>query len=167
MIQMIAAVTQQWGIGKNNTLPFHLQGDLRHFKTLTQGSIVVMGRKTFESLPNGALKNRRNIILTRTLNYHADHAEILHDIDDVLKLHDIQPIWIIGGGELYRQFLPFADACHITTVHASPECDAFFPDLRREKGWYQTHQSDPICENGLSYTFDIWRYLPDTPLPKT
>ena len=162
MIHIIAAVTREWGIGRDNTLPFHLPGDLRHFKALTLGQTVVMGRKTFESLPNGALPNRRNIVLTRDPKFHADRVEVLHNVDDILHLQDPH-VWVIGGGELYKQILPWAEVCHITAVDAAPPCDTFFPNLDDQINWYRVLRSEPVFENGLVYTFDVWRHFVHAP----
>jgi len=133
MISLIAAVARNRAIGYQNKLLYWLPNDLKRFKALTTGHAIVMGRKTFESLPKGALPNRRNIVLS-----HGDAVfegvEKYASIDDVLAaLRPEEDIFIIGGASIYKQFLPLADRLFLTEVDDTPaEADAFFPDY---SGW--------------------------------
>ncbi len=133
MISLIAAVARNRAIGYQNKLLYWLPNDLKRFKALTTGHAIVMGRKTFESLPKGALPNRRNIVLS-----HGDAvfegAEKYASIDDVLAaLCPEEDIFIIGGASIYKQFLPLADRLFLTEVDDTPaEADVFFPDY---SGW--------------------------------
>ncbi|MEK9612991.1 MAG: dihydrofolate reductase [Flavobacteriaceae bacterium] len=128
-ITLIAAAAENDALGKDNQLIWHISDDLKRFKRLTQGHAIIMGRKTFESMPK-ALPNRKNIILTRNKNYSAKDAWVVHTVEDALKLTqgDPQP-FIIGGGEIYSLFMPIADQIELTRVHAPFDADAFFPKI--------------------------------------
>ena len=128
-ITLIAAASENNALGKDNQLIWYLSEDLKRFKRLTQGHAIIMGRKTFESMPR-ALPNRKNIILTRNKDYNAKDAWVTHTIDEALKLTegDLQP-FVIGGGEIYSLFLPIADRVELTRVHSSFAADAFFPEI--------------------------------------
>ncbi len=129
-IVLILARADNGVIGRNGRLPWHLPADLRHFKALTQGTPMIMGRKTFESLP-GLLDGRRHIVLTRDQEWQEDGAEVAHTLDDALHLANAPHISVIGGAEIYTQFLPLADRIELTEVHAEIEGDARIdrPDL--------------------------------------
>ena len=131
-ITLIAAASENNALGKDNQLIWHLSDDLKRFKRLTQGHAVIMGRKTFESMPR-ALPNRKNIILTRNKDYQADDAWVVHSIEAALKLTkgDMQP-FVIGGGEIYTLFLSIADRIELTRVHRAFEADAFFPKINAQ-----------------------------------
>jgi dihydrofolate reductase len=122
-IVLILARADNGVIGRNGRLPWHLPADLRHFKALTQGTPMIMGRKTFESLP-GLLDGRRHIVLTRDREWQEDGAEIAHTVEDALHLANAPHISVIGGAEIYNQFLPLADRIELTEVHAEIEGDA-------------------------------------------
>lgn len=128
-IAIIVALAQDGAIGQDNRLLWHLSADLKRFKALTTGHSIIMGRKTFESLPNGALPNRRNIVLSRSL-HEAKGAELVSSLPEALKLCEGEDwVYIIGGGQVYRDALPWADELHLTEVEASyPEADTHFPD---------------------------------------
>jgi dihydrofolate reductase len=156
MISIIAAVGKNNELGKGNTLLWHLPADLKHFREITSAHAVVMGRKTFESLGK-PLPNRRNIIITRDANYKKEGVEIVNSLSAALDLFPDQneEVFIIGGGELYKQTLPIADKLYITHVDASaPDADTFFPEiipimfLETSK---EEHQKDD--KNPFNYTF--------------
>lgn len=128
-LTLIAAVAQNGVIGQQNRLPWRLSADLRRFRTLTMGHPILMGRKTWESLPN-ALPGRENIVLTRDPAFAPIGAHVCASIDDALALVSrlgFTRCFVIGGGELYRQTLPLADCLQLTEVHATPDGDAHFP----------------------------------------
>ena len=128
-ITLIAAASENNALGKDNKLIWHLSEDLKRFKRLTQGHAIIMGRKTFESMPR-ALPNRTNIVLTNNKDYQVKDAWVAHSIDEALRLTDGDPQpFIIGGGEVYKLFLPIADKIELTRVHSSFEADAFFPEV--------------------------------------
>ncbi len=130
---MIAAVAENNTLGKNNELVWHLPNDFQRFKKLTTGHHIVMGRKTFESFPK-PLPNRTHIIITRQLDYQAEGCLIVDSIEKALQLcPNDQDSYIIGGGEIYKLALPFANCLEITRVHGEFEGDAFFPTIQPEE----------------------------------
>ena len=130
-ISLIVAVAEDRAIGDKGNLLWHLSSDLKRFKAITTGHAIIMGRKTYDSLPNGALPNRRNIVISRQLKSLKD-AEVYSDIDEALKAaSDEDTVYIIGGGEIYNKTFPRADELHITLVHKSyPEADTRFPEWK-------------------------------------
>ena len=130
-ISLIVAVAEDGAIGDKGNLLWHLSSDLKRFKAITTGHTIIMGRKTYDSLPNGALPNRRNIVISRQLKSLKD-AEVYSDIDEALKAtSDEDIVYIIGGGEIYKKTFPRADELHITLVHKSyPEADTRFPEWK-------------------------------------
>lgn len=133
-INIIVSVSENWVIGKNNKLLWKLNSDLKKFKELTSGHPVIMGQKTFESLPNGALPNRTNIVLTDDINFAAPNVVVAYNINNALLLAesycgDSDDVFIIGGGMIYKQFLDIADFLYLTTVHTIIDGDTTFPEL--------------------------------------
>ena len=129
-ITIIAAVAQNMAIGNNNQLLYWLPNDLKRFKALTIGHTIIMGRKTFDSLPKGALPNRRNVVLSRTLK-ELPGAEVFPDLQTALaSCTDSEDIYVIGGESVYRQAMPFANRLCLTEIDSIPEqADAFFPPV--------------------------------------
>jgi dihydrofolate reductase len=140
-------------IGREGDLPWHLPADLKRFRELTTGGIVVMGRKTYESLPDAyrPLPNRRNIVLSTDPNYHADGAETVPSLEAALEICD-GDCFIIGGGETYEKALVVTDRVYATEVHAAVEGDTHFPHLSEEE-WQCVDCSDPLSENGYRFSF--------------
>jgi len=132
-ITLIAAASENNVLGKDNRLIWHISDDLKRFKKLTLGHSIIMGRKTFESMPK-ALPNRKNIVLTRNNNYRAKNAIVAHDLRNALELtgEDTNP-YIIGGEEIYNLFLPIANRIELTRVHDIFDGDAFFPEIDLSK----------------------------------
>lgn len=131
MISLIAAIGKNNELGKNNTLLWHLPADMKHFKDITTLHTVVMGRKTFESIGR-PLPNRRNIVITRDVNYKKEGVEVVHSLSEVLDLFPDkkEELFIIGGAEIYKQAFPIADKLYITHIEAEDkEADAFFPEI--------------------------------------
>ncbi|QZE14282.1 dihydrofolate reductase [Halosquirtibacter laminarini] len=127
-IAMIAAVDREMGIGKSNDMLFFISEDLKRFKSLTTGYPIVMGRKTFESLPKGALPNRRNVVMSSQKNLVLPGAEVVHSMEEAIALlSDETRCFIIGGGVIYREFMPMATHLFITHIEDSKEADTFFP----------------------------------------
>ena len=155
-VAIIVAVAKNNAIGLDNQLLYRLPNDLKRFKALTTGHTIVMGRKTFESLPKGALPYRRNIVLSRQEGLHYENAECYRSIEEALMQCDYtEDVYIIGGGELYRQTLGLAKRIHLTVVDDIPEeADAFFPELNLEE-WSETlreeHSTDE--KHAQAYTF--------------
>lgn len=128
-------------IGRDGQLPWHIPGDLKRFKALTMGSAMVMGRKTFDSLP-GLLPGRRHIVLTRNAEWSADGAESANDADGALKLAKGQPLSIIGGAEVFALFEPLASRIELTEVLAEVDGDVTMPDLRSSERWREVASED-------------------------
>ena len=155
-VSIIVAVAKNGAIGLNNELLYRLPNDLKRFKALTTGHTIIMGRKTFESLPKGALPNRRNIVLSRQEGLHYENAECYSSIEEALMQCDCtEDVYIIGGGELYRQTLALAKRVHLTLVDDTPTvADAFFPALIPAE-WSETlREAHPADEkHAQAYTF--------------
>ncbi len=156
MLSLICALAENRGIGFNNKLLYYLPADLRRFKELTTGHTIIMGRKTFESLPKGALPNRRNIVLSRNSNAVFEGAETFSSLDKALAAcKDEAHIYVIGGASVYAEALPLADRLCLTHIHAMPElADAFFPNFDA-KDWEVTFSEhhEPNEKNPHPYTF--------------
>ncbi len=130
MIHIIAAIDRKGAIGKNGDLLFHLRDDLRRFKAITMGNTLVMGRRTFESLPGGALPGRRNIVITRSADFSAPGVDVAKSPEEAIAMAASGPgdIFVIGGGQIYAATLPLADVLDFTVVdREDPEADTFFP----------------------------------------
>jgi dihydrofolate reductase len=150
-IIMIVARAENGVIGVDGHLPWHLPADLRHFKQLTTGSPMIMGRKTFESLP-GLLAGRRHIVLTRDADWSDDGAEVAHSVDEALKLANAPHVSVIGGAEIYRLFLPRADRIELTEVALSPEGDTTLEDF--EDDWTEVKREAHMSGEGTpAYAF--------------
>ncbi len=130
MIAIIVAVSEDLGIGKDNDLLWNISEDLKRFKRLTMGNTVIMGKKTWESLPRKPLPGRKNIVLTDTPGEDINLATTAFSIEDALGKCDMgKEVFIIGGGTVYRQFMPLADRLYITHVHMKAPADVFFPAI--------------------------------------
>ena len=153
-LNIIVCMAKNRAIGRNNQLLYHLRNDLRRFKALTTGHTVIMGRRTFESLPKGALPNRRNIVLTRG-SQQWPNTEVYTSLDDALKhCSDNEEVFIIGGSTVYHEALPLANKLFLTLVDHSPnDADTFFPVIGNE--WVETeresHPSDEQNEQPYSF----------------
>ncbi|GAB2599053.1 dihydrofolate reductase [Kribbella endophytica] len=127
-VVLIAAVGRNGVIGRDNDLPWRIREDLQHFKQLTLGHTLVMGRKTYDSIGR-PLPGRRTVVITRQPDWSAEGVEVVHTIDDALKLADGNDIYVAGGGEIYRLALPYADRLELTEVDQAPEGDVTFPAI--------------------------------------
>ena len=156
-MNLIVAVDKNWGIGLNNKLLVSIPADMKFFRQTTTGNVVVMGRKTLESFPNGLpLKNRRNIVLTRDPEYKVKDAEIVHSREELMELLkdcDSSRVYVIGGESVYRMLLPDCDTVHVTKVDHAFEADTFFPNLDEMPEWKITADSEEQTYFDLEYTF--------------
>jgi dihydrofolate reductase len=164
-IALIAAISQNRVLGKDNQLVWHLPKDMRFFKTKTMGYPVIMGRKTFESFGN-PLPGRTNIVITRNPAYRAEGAIVVASLDEALteaaKYHT-DTVFIAGGAEIYRQALSVADTMYLTHIHAEVEGDAFFPEFS-ETDWQPASRESVSADDKHAYPFDFvtWkRVKPD------
>jgi dihydrofolate reductase len=162
IISLIAAVSNNNAIGFNNQLLWHLPNDLKFFKNTTWAAPVVMGRKTFESLGGGkALQGRLNIIVTNNKNYIAENATVVHSLEEaiavVASLH-YNELFIIGGGELYRQSILIANKIYLTRVDAIMEADTFFPTINLLE-WHQVYAENHLADTKhvYNYSFQLWK----------
>ncbi len=155
MLTAIAAVDADFGIGKNGDLLFHIPEDMKFFRKTTLGHTVIMGRKTLESLPNSKpFKDRTNIILTKDPNYKVENAITVNSVNEVAKLaENKEEIFVVGGGEIYRQLLPYCKKALITKISSNANAEVFFPDLDKSDEWKLTQASDEYEYEGLKYHF--------------
>ena len=152
-ITLVVARAQNGVIGRDGKLPWHLPADLKRFKALTMGSVMVMGRKTFDSLP-GRLPGRRHIVVTRNRDWIAPGAEVAHRVDDALGLAGDEPVSVIGGAELFALFLPRADKIELTEVLADVDGDTIMPDPRNSGEWRQVAAEEhPAADGRPAYRF--------------
>lgn len=155
-LNIIVAIAKNGAIGRNNQLLYHLPNDLKHFKELTTGHTIIMGRKTFESLPKGALPNRRNIVLSRQERLHYENAECYRSLEEALMQCDYtEDVYIIGGADLYKQTLGLAARIHLTLIDDTPkDADAFFPTLNPAEWTETSRETHPSDEkHAHAYTF--------------
>ena len=146
-ITIVVARARNGVIGRGGKLPWHLPADLKRFKALTMGSAMVMGRRTFESLP-GLLPGRRHIVLTRDPYWTAEGAEVAHDVEGVMRLAKGERISVIGGAEIFALFLPLADAIELTEVLEDVPGDTVMPDPRSGGAWRETLGDNHAAEDG-------------------
>lgn len=152
MISIIVALGKNNAIGRKNKLLWHIPDDLRHFKNITTGNIIVMGRKTYESIGR-PLPNRTNIIITNDKKFKAEGCLVKHSLDEVLdeaKAYKDKEVFIIGGGQIYEQALPHAEKLYLTLVNDEPEADVFFPDYSDFKNRVSEEEHE---QNGLRFKF--------------
>lgn len=158
MIILIAAAAENNALGKDNAMLWHLPNDFKHFKSLTTGHPIIMGRKTFESLP-GILPNRTHVVITRQKDFKAENAIVVRSLREALEVvPDGEDCFVIGGGETYRLALPIADQVELTRVHTVIDADAFFPELPAHE-WelisQRFHEKDE--RHAYAFTFETYR----------
>lgn len=155
IISIIAAIGKNHELGKNNDLLWHISADLKRFKKITSGHPVIMGRKTFNSINNKPLPNRRNIIITHSVRYAFPDVEIVHSVTEALKkIGDDEEVFILGGATIYEQFLPFTDKMYLTLIDKEYDADTFFPRFDPEQ--WKTLENISITDDnqaGVKYSF--------------
>ena len=159
MISLIVAIAQNNAIGKDNDLLWHLSEDLKYFKKTTNERTVLMGRKTWESLPFKPLKNRRNIVVSSQKDYAIDGAELFDSIEKAVEVLKTQKdeVFCIGGASLYKALLPKADKLYVTRVYKDFEADVFFPEIDEQK--WEIKRLSPMLydqKEDLSFRFEVW-----------
>ena len=156
-MNLIAAVDSNWGIGKNNQLLVKIPADMKFFRETTTGKVVVMGRKTLESFPNGQpLKNRVNIVLTHDKTYQVKDAVLVYSLEELwkeLEKYDSENIYVIGGESIYDQLVDACDVAHITKIDYAYDADAHFPNLDERPEWQITQDSEEQTYFDLIYHF--------------
>jgi dihydrofolate reductase len=152
IVTLVVARAENGVIGRDGKLPWHIPDDLKHFKAITMGTPMVMGRKTFESLP-GLLPGRRHIVLTRNPAWHADGAEIAADVADAIRIGGAQHLSIIGGADIFHLFLPVADRIALTEIHARPEGDIVLPAFDPAHWREVTRETHPAQGGNPAFSF--------------
>lgn len=156
-MNLIAAVDNNWAIGCKNQLLVRIPNDQKMFRQMTTGKVVVLGRKTLETFPQGLpLANRTNIILSRSADYKVKDAIVVHSVEELLeelKKYDSEDVFIIGGDSIYRQMLPYCDTAHITKIDHAYEADSFFPNLDKDEAWEVTADSEEQTYFDIAYSF--------------
>ena len=159
-MELIVAVYDDWGIGKDGTQPIALSADRKFFRQTTKGATVIVGRKTLADFPGGKpLPNRVNVVLTRQDTKIPD-VIICHSPEEAVALAEkAERAMVIGGGSIYRQLLPYCDTAYITKVHAKPESDTFFPDLDTDDQWRLAQVLQAGEENGIGYEMCLYKRI--------
>ena len=156
-MKAILSADSNWGIGYQNRLLVSIPSDMKFFRQTTTGKVVVMGRKTLESFPNGMpLKNRTNIVLTGNKDYHVKDAVIVHSKEELLeelKKYDTDTVYVIGGESIYRMLLPYCDTAYVTKIDRAFQADTFFPNLDEMDEWVMTEESEEQTCFDLEFTF--------------
>ncbi|MBY0369224.1 dihydrofolate reductase [bacterium] len=155
-LDFIVAMTRERVIGRDNQLPWRLPEDLKHFKRVTSGHTVIMGRKTFDSMGR-ALPNRKNIVLTRDRSFQAEGVTVCHSWEEVEKARGSEQCFVIGGGEIFQSALPRLRRLYLTVIDENIPGDAHFPELPLEKDFVLEDQSETF-ETPLRYRFQTWRH---------
>ena len=154
IVTIVVAISENNAIGKDNQLLWYLPADLKHFKDITTGGTIIMGRKTYDSIGK-PLPNRRNIVITRKTDLEITGVEVVNSLQEALSLcTQEQEVFIIGGAEIYKHALAVTNRIYLTTVHQSYEADAFFPELNNNE-WEEIHQEyhEADEKNSVAYTF--------------
>ena len=157
MLSISVAVSKNNVIGKNNDLPWHISEDLKRFKRITSNKKMIMGRKAFESLP-GILPNREHIIITRNENFKvdSDKVTVVHDLNSLLEKYSKceDEVFVIGGAEIYKQFLPYVQKIYLTQIDETFEGDTYWPEINYDE-FKTEYKSEQLTDekNGLTYTF--------------
>lgn len=157
-MKLILAVDENWGIGKDNKMLFHIKKDLKHFKDTTYGKIVIMGRNTYESIGQ-ALPGRKNIVLTRNLDYEAKNVKVFNNPDDVLEYikDSKKEVFVIGGAEIVDIFLPYIDEAIITKIKAKKDADTYLHNFDQDKDFKLVSESQNHEENGMHFSYVSYR----------
>lgn len=157
-ISIIVAVAENNAIGLNNKLLWHISDDLKRFRKITMGKTIIMGRKTFESLPNGPLPGRKNVVISDWLGEKFENCEMAYSIEEALsRIDDHEEAFVIGGGMVYKQFIPHARKIFFTRVHNSFVADTFFPEINYDE-WNEIHRERFPAGEGNDYAHSFIIY---------
>ena len=156
-MNLIVAVDENWAIGNKNELLISIPADHKFFRQETTGKVVVLGRKTLETFPQGLpLKNRTNVIMSTNKAYQVKDAVVVHDVEELLeelKKYDTEDIYIVGGESVYRQMLPYCDVAHVTKIDHAYAADAYLPNLDQMPEWQITADSEEQTNFDITYHF--------------
>lgn len=154
-IHAIVAIDENGAIGRQGDLLCHLSADMKHFKEVTMGHSIVMGRKTFESFPRRPLPGRQNIVITRNAGWQYPGVTVVHSLEDAIAAAETDTIFIIGGAQVYEQSLPLVDVLHLTRIHARwASADAFFPAIDIDD-WQEVSREHHKSDHKNAYEFDF------------
>ena len=154
-VHAIVAVASDWAIGRQGDLLCHLPADMKHFKEVTMGHSIIMGRKTFESFPRRPLPGRQNIVITRNADWQYPGVTVVHSLDEAIASAETDIVFIIGGAQVYEQALPRVDVLHLTLIHARwASADAFFPALNMDQ-WQEVSREHHESDHRNAYEFDF------------
>lgn len=153
-MNLIACVDKNWGIGKNGSLLFSIKQDMEFFKSKTIGKTVVMGRKTFDTLGK-PLKGRKNVVLTHNPDFEHEGVIVCRSVDEVLKICENDEVFVIGGGEIYEQFLPYCKTAYITKVDDRQTADTHMVNLDKEKDWKLISETKDFTDK-KAYRFAVY-----------
>lgn len=159
-MKCILSADNNWGIGHENSLLIRIPSDMKRFRALTTGNVIILGRKTLESFPGSKpLPDRVNIVLTKNMDYQADGAVIVHSVKDAVTEAEKygKEIYVVGGAAVYREFLPYCNEALVTRIDHSYEADAFFPDLDKDPEWELKEESDE--ETCFDIVYHYCRYV--------
>lgn len=160
-MKLIVAADRNWGIGNKNRLLISIPNDMKNFRTLTTGNVIVMGRKTLESFPQGQpLGKRVNIVLTANPDYRVNGATVVHSLAELfeeLKQYEDKQVYVIGGESVYRQLLPYCDSAVVTKIDEAYEADTYFPDLDQMEDWELLEESEEQTYFDVCYTFATYQ----------
>lgn len=156
-MNLLVCVDSNWAIGNQGKLLVRIPNDMKHFREETTGKVIVLGRKTLETFPQGMpLQNRTNIILSRNPKLKVEGAQVVHSVEellDELKQYDTEDVYVVGGESIYEQLLPYCDVAHITKLDYVYQADAHFPDLDKDPAWKITQDSDEQTYFDIPYQF--------------
>lgn len=156
-LSIIVAVDENYGIGKDNQLPWHLPADLKYFKSVTTGHTVIMGRKTYDSMGK-ALPNRRNIVISRQENLHLQDAELVHSLEEAISLCSSEAeVFIIGGAKIFKQALPLISSMYITRIKHHFDADTFLNGIDWND-WEEVSREDCEPDEKNLYTYSFLKY---------
>ena len=154
-VHAIVAVASDWAIGRQGDLLCHLPADMKHFKEVTMGHSIIMGRKTFESFPRRPLPGRQNIVITRNADWQYPGVTVVHSLDEAIASAETDIVFIIGGAQVYEQALPRVDVLHLTQIHVRwASADAFFPALNMDQ-WQEVSREHHMSDHRNAYEFDF------------
>ena len=155
LIEAIVAIDENGAIGRQGDLLCHLPADMKHFKEVTMGSSIIMGRKTFESFPRRPLPWRQNIVITRNAAWQYPGVTVVHSVEDAIAAAETDTVFVIGGADVYEQTLPLVEVLHLTLIHARwASADVFFPALDMNE-WQEVSREHHESDHRNAYEFDF------------
>lgn len=158
-MNLIVAVSEDYGIGKDDRLLFNLPSDLKYFKEKTLNKVVVMGRRTFDSLPFKPLKNRVNIVVTADETFYSEGVIVVHSFEELFKKleqYDDNDVFLIGGSSIYNKLMERCRLAYITKVHKKVDADTFICNIEKKENWQEIQTGELLTENGLDFEFKVF-----------